>query len=378
MTMAIRLAPFAWPIARDSAAGVASIQKSFPKRSIDPMSLLVPHSGHPLWGSRVTAVNKALRRYRALGGLGYLGFVSLALAMFGAFTHKRCQSTSSPAERPSCPPGSLVLWMLLALFFLLLSFGDSPQSKFFESPDWLLLPFHWLKRFPLFGLVRLPNRFMVAAVLSLSVVVAMGADCLVRFLRPERRHLAVSALALLMLLDFAWLPYPMRELPKPDWMAALSELPPDLAVLDIPSSYRGAGAFDMYLQTLHQRPILGRSISVNPTSTRTRSKAHPQLRRVFRPFNRDPMGGVRPSLTESIREIGSDIVVVHLDRTREQESEAKANLSRDASNFLYRDRLYDPMREIPEERLALISQELRSAFGPPAHETSEVEIYLVP
>ena len=374
---AVLMAPFAWPIARDSMAGVAAVQKSFPKRSIDPLSLLVPHSGHPLWGSEMTTLNLRTRRYRAVGGLGYLGIVSLALAMVGTLAYLKRPSTSDSAEPIEHPPGSLGLWVSLTLFFLLLSFGDTPQSKCFESPDWLLLPFHWLKRFPLFGLVRLSNRFFVPAMLSLAVVVAMGADRLVQFLRPERRGLAVSVVALLMLLDFAWLPYPMRELPAPKWITALSELPPELAVLDIPSSHRGAGAIDMYFQTLHRRPILGRSISVNPASTWERFASHPQLRRVFRPFKEDPMHGVRPSLAESVREIGSDIVVVHLNRTREYETDLKEALSKDTSNFPYRDRLYDPSREMPANQLGQIRDELRRAFGPPAHHTHEVEIYLV-
>lgn len=373
---AVLMAPFAWPIARDSAAGVAAVQKSFPKRSIDPLSLLVPHSGHPLWGSEMTAPNIRIRRYRAVGSLGYLGIVSLALAIVGTLAHIKRPWPADSVETTEHPPGSLGLWISFTLFFLLLSFGNTPQSKLFESPDWLLLPFHWLKQFPLFGLVRLPNRFLVPAMLSLAVVVAMGADRLIRFLRPERRGLAVGVVALLMLMDFAWLPYPMRELPDPEWIAALSELPPELAVLDIPSSHRGAGSIDMYLQTLHQRPILGGAISVTPASTWRRLQAHPQLRRVFRPFGQDPMDGVRPSLAESVREIGSGLVVVHLDRTREHETELKEELSRDASNFLSRDRLYDPSHEIPEKQLSQIREELRSAFGPPVHRTSEVEIYL--
>jgi len=296
----------------------------------------------------------------------------------GALLHQRCRSTSDPTEPPPYPPGSLALWMLLFLFFVLLSIGDSPESKLFESPDWLLLPFHWLKRFSLFGLVRLPNRFLIPAVLSLSVVVAMGAACLVRFLRPERRSITLGALAMLLLFDYAWLPYPMRELPRQNWLAALAELPPNLAVFDIPSSYRGGGSFDMYSQTLHERPILGGSISVNPPTTRRRFEAYPQLRRVFKPFRNGPGDAAYPRLARSISEIGADIVVVHLDRTREREAEARMSLSRDAPNFLFRDRQYDPRSEMSEAQLRNIRQELRDAFGPPIHQSDEVEIYLVP
>lgn len=372
------LAPFAWPIARDSMAEVASVQKSFPPRSIDPVALVVPHSGHPLWGSEMSAVNLALRRYRAVGGLAYLGLSALALVILGALLNRRCRSTSDPSEQSTCPPGSLALWILLSLFFVLLSMGDTLESKIFESPDWLLLPFHWLKHFWLFGLVRLPNRFLVPAVLALSVATAMGAACLVRFLRPERRNLALGAMALLLLLDYAWLPYPMRELPRPEWIAHLAELPPDLAILDIPSSYRGGGAFDMYSQTLHQRPILGGSISVDPTTMRRRFETYPQLRRVFKPFRETPKDATNPSLAASISAIGADIVVVHLDRSREREAEAKRNLERDAPDFLYRERQYDPKSEMSEARLGVIRRELRDAFGPPTHQTDEVEIYLVP
>lgn len=89
------------------------------------------------------------------------------------------------------------------------------------------------------------------------------------------------------------------------------------------------------------------------------------------------MHGVRPTLAESVREIGSDIVVVHLDRTTEYEADLKQALSNDTSNFVYRDRLYDPSREMSAKQLGQIRHELHRAFGPPAHQTREVEIYLV-
>ena len=134
----------------------------------------------------------------------------------------------------------------------------------------------------------------------------------------------------------------------------------------------------MYLQTLHQRPIVGGYVSANLKTTARRFRDHPQLRRVFKPLG-DPetLKSKRPTLVESIRLLGTGIVVVHFDRTRRFEIEAKKAESRDQPNILYRVRLLEPQKEILASELAQIRAELRDAFGSPLYQDSEVEIYLV-
>ena len=149
----VLLAPFAWPLLRDAKADVAQIQRGFPNRSIDPVSLFIPHSGHPFWGSALTDLQLELRRYRAVGGLAYLGWATLALTLLAGLAARRRLPGSKRFSGSDPPSGSLALWIALFLFFLVLSFGESLNSSLFATPDWLKLPFHWLKSIPLFGLI---------------------------------------------------------------------------------------------------------------------------------------------------------------------------------------------------------------------------------
>ena len=377
LVAAVILAPFAWPLVRDTSADVARVQRCFPDRSIDPISLLVPHSGHPLWGSALTELQIKIRRYRAVGGLGYIGWAALTLLVASGILAWRRPSSVQPTTGTDPPAGAWTLWLGLCLFFLVLSFGSSIHSRLYETPDWLLLPFHWLKTLPLFGLVRLPNRFFVPALLSFTVTLAIGVDAVLRPLPARRGNLIAGALALLLLLDYAWLPYPTRELPRPAWVSAITKVPPDLTVLDITTSHRGPGGIDMYHQTLHQRPIVGGYISANLRSTARRFRRFPQLRRVFKPLDEKDLTSARPTLAESIRQLDTGIVVVHLERTRGDEAQAKKSESREAPNFTYRIRLFDPNREMAVPRLQQIRRELQIAFGQPFYADDEVEIYRV-
>jgi hypothetical protein len=374
---AFLLAPFAWPLIRDSRAGVASVQRGFQDRSIDPASLLVPHAGHPLWGSVLTHRQLEIRRYPAVGGLAYVGWATLALTALIVLAARR-RSWGSRSMTGSDPPtGSFLLWLSLFLFFLLMSFGESLESRVFVSAEGLRLPFYWLKSIPLFGLIRLPNRFFVPAMLSLAVAMAVSVDVLLRQHSASRRHLIGAACALLLVLDYAWLPYPTRDLPRPSWVGALDDLPADLAVLDITSSHRGSGGIDMYYQTLHERPIVSGYVSANLRTTARRFREHPQLRRIFIPLGEPELDPGSPSLVDSIRQLDTGIVVVHLERTVESETEARLAIPKGAPNYPYQIRRFSPQREISVQRLKGVRSELLEAFGNPVYRDGEVEIYLV-
>ena len=213
--------------------------------------------------------------------------------------------------------------------------------------------------------------------LSLSVAMAISVDALLRQFPAPRRNVLGGAFALLLILDYVWLPYPTRELPRPEWIEWLTQQPADLAVLDISSSHRGSGGIDMYLQTLHQRPIVGGYVSADLKAVARRFRDYPQLRRVFRPLGGAEGGPKSPSLVESIRQLEAGLVVVHLRRTAESEAQARLVETRNAPNLPYRLRLYSPRQQMSADDLEEIRGELLDAFGSPVHHDSDVEIYLV-
>lgn len=72
----------------------------------------------------------------------------------------------------------MLYFLLLVVAGLLLAMGDYlPMS-----------PYVWLWRLPLFSMTRVPSRFLLFAVLGLSVLAALGLDALRERLRPERQR----------------------------------------------------------------------------------------------------------------------------------------------------------------------------------------------
>ncbi len=375
---ALVISPFLWPILRDTFDEVAVLQKAFPDKPIKPAFLVVPHPGHPLWGPALADVYREHRSYPSVGFVGYLGVTTLALAALALLGRRGSEADSGP------PPGSRRLWFILGAFFLVLSFGEvlrlalpSPGGRMpvrtFEIP----LPFHWLKTIPVFGLVRVPNRFLVPASLALAILASMGTLCVTARLPRRRRGVFVWVAAGLVMVDLMWLPFPMREVPNPPWLRALDGLPRNLAVLDIPTSHRARAAEDMLLQTHHGRPLASGYVSTRLRSVDLLLKRFPVLHQIFERYPKeDAFAG--PSLVEAIREIGVGIVVVHLDRSVGRILERRENERREHPTDLYRQRLHNPETGISPALLDRFRVELREAFGEPVYtDDDQVEIYLV-
>lgn len=375
-TSALIVAPFFWPVLRDSLAEAATVQKRFYHKPIDPLTMLLPHSGHPLWGSRLTDIHLELRSYRSVGGVGYLGLVTVLLSICALV-----QRSTRPNEKIdpafSIPRGATLFWLATALFFLILAMGETINTHYLQLPGWIHLPYYWLKQLPIFGLVRIPNRFLVPAMLALAVLAAMGADGLGRRFRPRGHRILIGALGLLMLLDYAWLPFPTRVLPRPQWPEQIEDLPSELAILDIPLSHGPPGAFEIYLQTLHGRPIVGGYLATTPPSAHRQMSRYPGLWIARTPRRPNIVSQLETTLSETVREMGVGLVVVHYDRTRNNLKAAIAEIPRQAPNYLHRIRLFNPRSGLPEKALTQIRRELRSEFGEPILRSPTVEVYRI-
>ncbi len=372
----ILMSPFLWPLLRDTLAGAAALQKPLFDKPIAVASLWLPHPGHPIWGPLLTDRHLELRTYISVGSIGYLGIVTLGLALCSIRIGRGGRTGNSTAD-VSVPRGATLFWWLFFLFFLILSLGEVLEVSLLGTPASLPLPFAWLKAVPVFGLVRIANRFFVPAMLALSVLAAMGAERLGAGVAPGRRSHLMVLLGFAMLLDYAWLPFPMREIPRPDWPERLAGFSGDQAILDIPTSHDPPGAFENFLQTEHGRPIVGGYFASGFRPARHQLRDFPALWTIRVPYAPAKARQVQVELAETARMMGVGFVVVHLDRTREQLHSAARALSPESSNRYHRVRLYDPKTALPQKVLTQVRHELTSAFGDPIIQTPKVEIYRV-
>jgi hypothetical protein len=142
---------------------------------------------------------------------GYMPLVLAAVAILASRGNRRDQRT-------------LVFYSLLTLLCLWLSAGTP------------LKLWSWVNELPGLSLVRVPSRFMILAVLGLSVLAGFGVERIGRGLSIERRRVLAIAVSALLILECAGIPLQLAmfrvEFPGVDrWLA---DQPKPLVIAEIP------------------------------------------------------------------------------------------------------------------------------------------------
>jgi hypothetical protein len=194
----------------------------------DLAAYILPNPPHPL---RSIYAPDILRTQ-----IVFVGYTTLILAIYGAVkgTHTR-------------------LWLLIGLFSFLMALGPSLRvyGKVFPRVP---LPYRLLGwSFPV-RIMRSPHRFNIL----LAIPVALLAGSGVRVLsRSGCRARWVPLLAAgLVLFEYLRVPLPTISLdysPFYDRLAAISDR---FGVYDLPMGFSGPAKFYMYLQTIHEKPIV--------------------------------------------------------------------------------------------------------------------------
>jgi hypothetical protein len=228
------------------AAGSYSDDGGDVRYSADLLAPVTPSFLHPVYGNfdythRVLGVNLE-------EGAGYIGIIGGALALLGVWTTRAARG-----------------WLGLAAVLYLLALG--PLLKLFDQPvaltvdgysSFVALPWAFVQGLPIFELARTPGRFNMTAGLALAVMAAYGAAWLLaRVRRPALRWGGAIACAALLLFDyqtFSGLPTtPAYEAPGVRALRARDDV---RAVFMIPWDDLVAAKEALYLQTLHQQPLI--------------------------------------------------------------------------------------------------------------------------
>jgi len=362
--------PFASAMLSELVSGTGSPTKPQVNKPLDLAFLAIPSAQHPLFGSLVSGIHDQYRSYNSVGFTAYLGLATILLAMSTLFFRfKRRDSFDS--FRNDSPRLSLRFWSFFALFFLLLGLGA--ELRFLKTDTGLPLPFALFRELPGFSSLRVANRFLVPAMLGISVLAGAGACLWLRDSVRPKRLLGIFIAAVI--LDFLWVPYPTRELPRPEWTLAAAKAP-EGALLNIPGGYRARAAEDMYLQTLHGRPITGGYVSVTPPHVKGLLERHPFLRSIFeaehsRTYPEEPIPALEGlNALFSDESIGIGVVVLHTNRSYE---ELKAK--RDAASGLAEKLDFNPAKGNLRAKLDECGEALRTLWGKPLYKDDQVEVY---
>lgn len=245
--------------------------------STDLFGWFTPTVLHPIFGGNlITTLRQVQLRALEVDGTGFrdlntvfLGWVSLALALFGAVAYR----------------GKVRIWIWTCLVFGLFTLGPFLQinGRYQFDLDGVAatfpLPYILLHYLPIIKANRAPNRNSVVLMLGLAVLIGVGVNWLLR--RVECRDRRFGALTLhfilsilmagLILFEHLALPAPLSDARIPAVYAQIAADPRPVSVLQIPLGWRNSftawGPEQtqlQYFQTAHAKPMLGGNISRAP------------------------------------------------------------------------------------------------------------------
>ena len=340
---AVLIAPAALPMISEIASGVDYFHKPPVDRGIDAAYLVVPPYTHPLWG-KWTAEAYADRAYHAAGFMSYLGFVPVALAILGL---RRRQSGTS-------------LWGCVGLGGLILALGAHPwwNGVLYEN---ISLPYAAWPSLPGFAMLRVANRFLILTSVGLAVLAGFGAASAIR---GDGKFLLLCSL---LIFEYLWAPYPIRNVEVSPLYEKLAEAEGDGAVLDIPFHQRNRTAHNLPAQTVHQRPIGGGYISTISPAAEGAIRGEAALA---------DLAGIprleRPIDSERLRALGFDWVVLHKER---RESRRRALAEKIRSGDVLEAKRVRRLGGIPDEIFDEIRRQLTAQCGPAVLEDDKIAVF---
>ncbi|OGG04482.1 hypothetical protein A2W14_06285 [Candidatus Gottesmanbacteria bacterium RBG_16_37_8] len=159
---------------------------------------------------------------------------------------------------------SFSLWLVLLIFFALMSFGPILHLKHLEIP-YLLLPYALLEKIlPFLGTTGMPIRMVLIVYLAVSVLFAKGIWMLSK--GPLKNK--IITLFILILLFFEYLPKPLSLafIQIPPYINALEKLPAGALIDQVSDRY-----INLYYQTIHNKPMAFGYTSRTPASVYDKS-----------------------------------------------------------------------------------------------------------
>lgn len=237
--LTVRLAP----IFRDTGElrGAIELKYTADSNQTDLLSYVLPSRLNPLYAPHTEEIASQLA-YMSSKWPAYLGLVSVILLIV-ALTWR---------ERPKI----VWLWFAIGLMFVLLSLGPALRvnGTLYER---IVLPARYLDWFLPIRAVGRPDFFVLGVLLPLAVLSAIGFDRLLTGIEGRRKYKFALMIAIpaLLLVDYWSGKFPGRSTSVSPFYEQLANEPGDFAIIQLPMG-RNQSKYYLYLQTIHQKPIV--------------------------------------------------------------------------------------------------------------------------
>ncbi len=230
----------------------------------DLLAYFLPPTYNPIAGSAVVENYERFVANRA--HMPYLGYAALGLSLLALFRQRR----------------QALFWALSGIVWIALAAGSVLRVGGDLFPD-VPMPYRLIGDvFPL-SAVRVPDRFNLLLVFSLAVLTGLGAAWL-----WSRRRWLLALPALLIVVEYVYLPFPMWEMPRTSsFYARLAQEPATYAVVDYPMDYT-LTKLRLYDQTLHGKPMAQGHVSRYTLDDYAFLVEQPLLRSLYRTAEKPP------------------------------------------------------------------------------------------
>jgi hypothetical protein len=212
----------------------------------DLLAYVLPSRNHPLWSDAAYQVYKNFIDNKVY--VAFLGYTTLALALWGAVRDWR----------------QARFWLLAALVYILLALGPQLRVNGQLYPQ-VPMPYRLVGDLWFVRILRKPDRFNVFLGLPVGMLASLGVAALARQHSPGRgTPPLVIALVVLILREYALVPYPTAQPTTPAWYSQLTQEPGHFAVLDLPMEDRTFDKQYMLYQITHGKALVQGHVSRPP------------------------------------------------------------------------------------------------------------------
>jgi hypothetical protein len=257
----------------------------------DLLAYVLPGRSHPLWSDAAAQVYDNFIDNKVY--VAFVGYTTLALALWGSV--KRWKQAR--------------FWLLAAAVYVLLALGPQLRLNGQLYPQ-VPMPYRLVGDLWFVQILRKPDRFNVFLGLPLGMLASWGVTALSPRRPKWRPTLLAGALGLLILREYALLPYPTARPAMPAWYSQLAHEPGDFAVLDLPMDARSFDKHYGFYQTIHAKPLVEGHISRPPQEAFAFIKGNA----LVSAFAQEKRLRAQPKMTvnlETLAEAGIRYVVVH-------------------------------------------------------------------
>jgi hypothetical protein len=237
----IIMAPFAFPVVLDqiSRTDTEALLLGDPAESqSNLLGYIIPSTALTFWGKLTNYLPENLQVQK--NEMAFIGFTVMALATFGSLSNWR----------------KARFWILAALLYFFLALGSQLKIGNQIFPQ-VPMPYRLIEDIFLIQVIREVHRFNAVLGLPLAMLAGLGIAALLD--RPgiaRRAPFVVGLISVVILMEYALVPYGSRNVTIPEWYETLAQEPGEFGVLDLPLDSRDHDKIYMLYQRTHGKPLV--------------------------------------------------------------------------------------------------------------------------